>query len=107
MKEIRGWTSPDLSVTITEPEVAQALHTFSHVNWDEIEADLPKGAVDTRGVPIDRHNWYVRVAAIAEALGLARGAESGTGLAQLDNPQFEAACGALLRVYDRMRAGLS
>jgi hypothetical protein len=96
-----------MSVTITEQEAREAFDTFSLVDWDEIEALLPEGAVDTTGAPIDRHNWFVRLAAIAEALGLARGAESGAGMEQLSNPVFESACEALLRVYDRMQSELS
>jgi hypothetical protein len=101
------WTSPDLSVSITEEEVMRALRTFRHIDWELIELSLPVGAVDITGVPLNRHNRYVRMACLAEALTLARNAASGSGLQMMKNRHFESAVDALLTVYDRTVRKLS
>jgi len=100
----RWWTSPDLSITVTEPEALEAVHLFEFINWDMVEKAIdPPGARDAFGLPIDRHNPQVRLAMMAECLTNARGATAGTGMAQMDNKYFRFAVAALLEARDRAR----
>jgi hypothetical protein len=100
----RFWTAPDLSVSVTEREALEAVHLFEFLNWDMVDGSIdPPGAVDAFGLPIDRHNPNVRLAMMAECLTNARGAEAGTGIAQMDNKYWRFAVAALLEARDRAR----
>lgn len=58
----RTWTAPDLSVTIREPELNQAIDRFLDLDW----ADCPYGAEA-------EHDPVARLAAMASFIGLACG----------------------------------
>jgi hypothetical protein len=100
----RFWTSPDLSVSVTEREALDAVHLFDFINWDLVESAIdPPGAKDAMGLPIDRDNHNVRLAMMAECLTNARNADPGAGLALMDNKYWRFAVAALLEARDRAR----
>lgn len=102
----RWWTSPDLSVTLTEREAMDAIHLFELLNWDTVEADLKPGATSPSGEPLDRHNRNVRLALMAECLTNARDAKPGTGIALMDNHYWRHAVSALLEARDLAKMGM-
>lgn len=100
----RFWTSPDLSVTVTEREALEAVRLFEFLNWDLVEDAIdPPGAVDSMGLPLDRHNPQVRLAMMAECLTNARRAQPGAGIGQMDNKYWRFAVAALLEARDLAR----
>jgi hypothetical protein len=97
------WTSPDLSVTVTEREAFRAFRLFDRLDWDAMEAKglLPVDRRDALGVPMDRHNRNIRLAFMAECMADARDAEPGTGLDLMENRYWRFAVEALLEARDR------
>lgn len=99
-------TAPDLSVTVTDSDMARAFDMFHVFGWEEIESGLPAGATDTSGAPLDRNNRNIRLVAMAECIGVAKGEPFGTGYDRMDtNQHWRTLVSAALDAYDKTEGG--
>lgn len=97
-----SYTSPDLSVTITEDEANHAWAEFASIDWAAVEADLPTGSADSTGRPLNRHNINLQRAFMSASLVCLRvGHENAVdeSFKLMDNPHFRIMVDTALRTY--------
>ncbi|ASR83982.1 hypothetical protein SEA_SWENSON_2 [Arthrobacter phage Swenson] len=104
-KMITGMLAPDGSFHFIDSHIEYALELFDYYGWESLEAGMPAGALDTAGVPIDRHNRNVRIMVLAGCVGFTHHGctDEGTnkGIAMLDNPYYEKLINTLLDMFDK------
>lgn len=97
------FTSPDLSITITEEEAVHAFQIYDHIDWDGVEAGIPADAKDTAGNPVDRHNqnlkvWMMASAAVTRRVGFDASTREASRL--LGNPMFEQLIESMITAFE-------
>ena len=103
---MRAFTSPDLSITITEDEAIHAFTIYDNVDWDGLEAKIPMGQKDTAGNPVDRHNQNLKVglmaaAAVDHRVGATKAVDEASRL--LNNPMFEQLILSMITAFETTR----